>query len=63
MEFSWALQHQSNDHNGRNHPNDHHEDANIINQVNARRLLNVAGNRILIQNLCKSAFSILGMLL
>lgn len=47
MEFSWALQHQSNDQNGRNHPNDHHEDANIINQVSARRLLSVAGNQIL----------------
>ncbi|XP_011631740.1 myelin regulatory factor-like protein isoform X1 [Pogonomyrmex barbatus] len=43
MEFSWTLQHQSNDQNGRNHPNDHHEDANIINQVSARRLLSVAG--------------------
>ncbi|XP_077273443.1 uncharacterized protein LOC143903604 isoform X1 [Temnothorax americanus] len=43
MEFSWALQHQSNDQNGRNHPNDHHEDANIINQVSARRLLSVTG--------------------
>lgn len=44
MEFSWALQHQSNDQNGRNHSNDHHEDANIINQVSARRLLSVTGN-------------------
>ncbi|XP_071630934.1 uncharacterized protein [Temnothorax longispinosus] len=43
MEFSWALQHQSNDQNGRNHPNDHHEDANIINQVCARRVLSVTG--------------------
>lgn len=43
MEFSWALQHQSNDQNGRNHSNDH-EDANIIGQVSARRLLSVTGN-------------------
>jgi len=53
MEFSWTLQHQPHDQNGRNHSNDHHEDANIINQVNARRLLSVAGNRILMHNLCK----------
>lgn len=44
MEFSWALQHQCNDQNGRNHPNDHHED-NIINQASTRRLLGVTGNR------------------
>jgi len=44
MEFSWALQHQSNDQGGRNHSNDHHEDVNIINQVSARRLLSVTGN-------------------
>ncbi|XP_011684801.1 PREDICTED: myelin regulatory factor-like protein isoform X1 [Wasmannia auropunctata] len=43
MEFSWALQHQSNDQHGRNHPNDHHEDPNIISHVSARRLLSVAG--------------------
>jgi len=53
MEFSWTLQHQPHDQNERNHQNDHHEDANIINQVNARRLLSVAGNRILMHNLCK----------
>lgn len=44
MEFSWALQHQSNDQSGRNHSNDHHEDVNIITQVSARRLLSVTGN-------------------
>lgn len=48
MEFSWALQHQSNDQSGRNHLNDHHEDANIINQVSARRLLSVTGNYYII---------------
>lgn len=46
MEFSWALQHQANDQNGRNHPENHHEDVNIISQVSARRLLSVTGNRI-----------------
>lgn len=45
MEFSWALQHQVNDHNGRNHPENHHEDINIINQVSARRLLSVTGKK------------------
>ncbi|XP_025266515.1 myelin regulatory factor-like protein isoform X3 [Camponotus floridanus] len=43
MEFSWALQHQANDQNGRNHPENHHEDVNIISQVSARRLLSVTG--------------------
>lgn len=45
MEFSWALQHQANDQNGRNHPENHHEDVNIISQVSARRLLSVTGNK------------------
>lgn len=45
MEFSWALQHQANDHNGRDHPENHHEDVNIINQVSARRLLSVTGKK------------------
>lgn len=45
MEFSWALQHQANDQNGRDHPENHHEDVNIISQVNARRLLSVTGKK------------------
>ncbi|XP_032686078.1 myelin regulatory factor-like protein isoform X3 [Odontomachus brunneus] len=39
MEFSWALQHQTNDPSSRSH----HEDVGIINQANARRLLGVTG--------------------
>lgn len=53
MEFSWALQHQANDQNARNHPENHHEDVNIINQVSARRLLSVTGNKVSVYNLCK----------
>lgn len=53
MEFSWALQHQSNDQSGRSHPSDHHDDANVINQANARRLLTVTGNLVPMRHSCQ----------
>ncbi|XP_035723280.1 myelin regulatory factor-like protein isoform X7 [Vespa mandarinia] len=58
MEFSWALQHQSSDpvQTGRGHNSDHHDDTVVLNQVSARRLLNVTGRGDFVGGIDNEAF-------
>lgn len=47
MEFTWAVQHQSNDvviQGNRNHTNDLEESSSVIGHSAARRLLAIAGD-------------------